>query len=254
MTRRHPPVRGIERMDALQARQAIAPLHAYLRDRILDGTLRPGSRLSQVTLADQLGVSRTPLREVMRMLQEEGLVEIEPNQRARVSLMDREELDEIYASRVLVETLSLSLTLPVFDVADGREGKRLLAAMKRASVSNDAASWFRDHTAFHRLITQGAGVSLQRQQRLLADRSIRYIRIYQLGESQNWQVAGHVEHSRILRAMRSRDQSEAVPELALHLSRTAMRVLGHLDPGFVPVAVPHAVQLVTTASTAGTAP
>ena len=58
-------------------------MHAYLRECVLDGTLTPGTKLSQVALAEQLGVSRTPLREVLRMLQEEGLVEIEPNQRTR---------------------------------------------------------------------------------------------------------------------------------------------------------------------------
>ena len=71
-----------------RARQAIPYVHAYLRECILDGTLTPGTKVSQVTLAEQLGISRTPLREVLRMLQEEGLVEIEPNQRTRVSGLD----------------------------------------------------------------------------------------------------------------------------------------------------------------------
>jgi DNA-binding GntR family transcriptional regulator len=62
----------------------------------------PGTRLSQVALADQLGVSRTPLPEVLRMLQEEGLVEIEPNQRTRVAGLDPQELDDVYASRILL--------------------------------------------------------------------------------------------------------------------------------------------------------
>src|ERR1039457_7156674 len=71
-----------------EARQAIPHVHAYLRECILDGTLPPGTKLSQVSLAAQLGISRTPLREVLRMLQEEGLVEIEPNQRTRVAGLD----------------------------------------------------------------------------------------------------------------------------------------------------------------------
>ena len=74
-------VPDIRKVDLPEARQAIPHVHAYLRECILDGTLKPGTKLSQVSLAAQLGISRTPLREVLRMLQEEGLVEIEPNQR-----------------------------------------------------------------------------------------------------------------------------------------------------------------------------
>src|SRR5450755_1682560 len=101
----------IRKVDLPEARQAIPRLHAYLRECILDGTLTPGTKLSQVSLAKQLGVSRTPLREVLRMLQEEGLVEIEPNQRTRVAGLDPQELDDVYASRILLETLALSMTL-----------------------------------------------------------------------------------------------------------------------------------------------
>ena len=63
---------GIVRVDLPEARQAIPRLHAYLRECILVGRIPPGTKLSQVALAEQLGVSRTPLREVLRMLQEEG--------------------------------------------------------------------------------------------------------------------------------------------------------------------------------------
>src|SRR6266536_472336 len=74
-------VPGIERLELPEVRQAIPRLHAYPRECILDGRLPPGTKLSQVALAEQLGVSRTPLREVLRMLQEEGYVEFEPNPR-----------------------------------------------------------------------------------------------------------------------------------------------------------------------------
>ena len=123
-------VPDIQKVDLPEARQAIPHLHAYLRECILDGTLTPGTKLSQVSLARQLGISRTPLREVLRMLQEEGLVEIEPNQRTRVSGLDPQELDDVYASRILLETLALSMTIGHFGAASRKEAKRLLTAMR----------------------------------------------------------------------------------------------------------------------------
>src|SRR6266508_2626424 len=68
MTRPAARVPGIERLELPEVRQAIPRLHAYLRECILDGRLPPGTKLSQVALASQLGVSRTPLREVLRLL------------------------------------------------------------------------------------------------------------------------------------------------------------------------------------------
>ncbi len=123
----------IRKVDLPEARQAIPRLHAYLRECILDGTLTPGTKLSQVSLAKQLGVSRTPLREVLRMLQEEGLVEIEPNQRTRVAGLDPQELDDVYASRILLETLALSMTLGPSRPPTRKEAKRLLTVMRRAA-------------------------------------------------------------------------------------------------------------------------
>lgn len=245
MARRPAAIEGIRKLDLPEQRQAIAPLHAYLRECILDGTLVPGTKLSQVALAEQLGVSRTPLREVLRMLQEEGLVETEPNQRTRVAGLDPAELDHVYASRVLLETLALSMTLATFGAAQRREGERLLTAMRRASRLGDFPGWFTDHAAFHRLITAGAQESLRRQLGALADRTVRYIRIYQLSEPATWQDAGDVEHARILEAITADDGPGALAELAHHLSRTALRVLTDCKPDYQPVAVPHAVDLVT---------
>jgi DNA-binding transcriptional regulator YhcF (GntR family) len=127
----------VRKVDVPEARQAIPHVHAYLRECILNGTLTPGTKLSQVTLAEQLGISRTPLREVLRMLQEEGLVENEPNQRTRVAGLDPEELDDVYASRILMETLALSMTIGHFGPAGRKDAKRLLAAMRRAAKTGD---------------------------------------------------------------------------------------------------------------------
>src|SRR6202050_5577864 len=120
-------VPDIRRVRLPKARQAIPYVHAYLRECILDGTLSPGTKLSQVALAQQLGISRTPLREVLRMLQEEGLVEIEPNQRTRVAGLDPAELYDTYACRILMETLALSMTVGGFGAPGRAEARGLLA-------------------------------------------------------------------------------------------------------------------------------
>lgn len=235
---------SIRKVHLPEARQAIPHVHAYLRECILDGTLTPGTKLSQVALAEQLGISRTPLREVLRMLQEEGLVEIEPNQRTRVAGLDRQELDDLYASRILLETLAVSMTLGNVGAAARKEARSLLAAMRRAAKTQDVGGWLAAHASYHRLITGGAGETLQRQLRALADRTIRYIRIYQLSDPMTWQVAGDVEHPQILEALIAGDEQGALTGMAHHLERTALQVLADCAPDYVPVAVPHAVALV----------
>jgi DNA-binding GntR family transcriptional regulator len=85
---------------------------------------------------------------------------------------------------------------------------------------------------------------MQRQLRAFADRTTRYIRIYQLSEPNSWQAAGDVEHAAILEALIAGDERGALTEMAHHLARTALRVLADCAPDFMPVAVPHAVSLI----------
>lgn len=237
-------VPGIKQLELPAARQSIPLIHVYLRECILSGILKPGTKLSQVSLARQLGVSRTPLREVLRMLQEEGLVEIEPNQRTRVTGLDPQELDDIYACRILMETLALSMTIRNFTGSDRRSAKKLLTTMRSAAKAGDFGTWFDSHREYHRLITAAAGPALQRQLGIFADRTIRYIRIYQLSDPASWQTAGDVEHARILEALIAGEERAALTELAVHLARTALRVLSDCAADFVPVAVPRALELV----------
>lgn len=75
-----------------------------LRRFILEGDIEPGARLGEVELAAQLGVSRTPVREALRALSSQGLVEILPNRGARVARWSVQDLEEIYELRVMLES------------------------------------------------------------------------------------------------------------------------------------------------------
>jgi DNA-binding GntR family transcriptional regulator len=80
-----------------------------LRDLIVGGAYGPGDRLAEVELAQALGVSRTPVREALRRLSAEGLVELTPNKGARVVLHDDRDLEHVFELRAQVEGLAARL-------------------------------------------------------------------------------------------------------------------------------------------------
>jgi DNA-binding GntR family transcriptional regulator len=233
----------IDVMESLEARQAIPRVHGYLRERIIAGTIQPGATLSQLALARQLGVSRTPLREVLLLLREEGLVAMEPNQRTRVTELDPQELDDLYAGRILLETLAVSMTVPSFGAVQHEAAIELLRRMCQAQEDNDLEAWFDTHTRYHALLTAGSGEAMQRRLRIMADQTARYIRINQLIDA-TWQSDEAAEHEKILDALVDGRLRDALVGMARHMASTALRVLGGYAPHYEPVATPRAVDIV----------
>ena len=93
--------------DTAAARLAIASVvdqvYTATRARIMDGTLARGARIHQEDLADELGVSRTPVREALRRLAAEGLVEMRTNRGARVADVGRDDMNAAYEARLVIE-------------------------------------------------------------------------------------------------------------------------------------------------------
>lgn len=229
-----PPINGGEDLNG------VAALYSRLRKLILDGTYTPGTMLSQVELAEAFGVSRTPLREALRMLQKEGLVEAEHNQRARIPSFDPQVLDAIYASRVLLEALGIRLTIPHL-------GRQDLDALREAltdlSSASDLESREELHRRFHRLLVAYAGEQLCNAIAGYADRCTFYRRMYVQSDPRNRTVAD-VEHAAIFQACVERDPEAAAYRLTRHLARTALTLLAQLTPEYEPVAVRTALQVV----------
>src|SRR2546429_295825 len=85
------------------ARNASLAATELIRDAIIDGRLSPGRRLKEEELARELGISRTPIREALLILQSEGLVEATPNRGATVRAHTVDDLDDLYQLRALLE-------------------------------------------------------------------------------------------------------------------------------------------------------
>ena len=81
---------------------------AHIREDILSGRLLPGVRIRQEEIAERLGASRLPVREALRMLESEGLVELKANSGAWVSSMDMQECDFVYRIRERIEPMALA--------------------------------------------------------------------------------------------------------------------------------------------------
>jgi DNA-binding GntR family transcriptional regulator len=222
----------------------ITTLHHRLRNLILEGVYPPGARLAERELAQTFGVSRTPMREVLRMLEREGLVEAGRYQRARVAPLDPRSLDMLYAGRIQLETLGLALTIPCLQEEDFAELDAALSAMRDATTMEE---WEVPHRRFHHILVSQAGVQIRNTMESYADQSQRYRLILAYREIRAQAVSG-LEHARILQACWERNREEAVQEYARHLARTALTALAHMAPEYEPVAVRTALALVQMGS------
>jgi DNA-binding GntR family transcriptional regulator len=231
--------------------RTVARLHDQIRQLILDGRLKPGAALSQVQLARRLGVSRTPLREALRMLQEEGLITQERNRRPRVAGFDPNDLEALYATRILISSLGIAMTVPQLTEEDFATLELLLDQMREAGTRDDVDGWEEAHRAFHRTLVSHAGERLQETISRLSDHSKLYRRLWMEAEPHHWTLADE-GHRAILRACRLGDRDLAVELLARHFARSSLTVLANAMPEREPSLVRWALQLMLADRKAGT--
>ena len=225
--------------------RAAGSLHEYLRRLILDGAIPNGASISQVELAERLGVSRTPLREAMRMLQAEGIVSAEHNRRAHITRLEVGDIDTVYGCRVLLEATGVLVTVPALDRARLAEMTEAAREMRRHASDADAETWARAHRRFHRALVPPAGREFARTLSAYFDRAERFRRVYQTEEIEAG-VRLPEEHEAILKACRARDASKAAALVARHSARAALALMAQIAPEREPNLVRTALQLFST--------
>lgn len=139
---------------------AVDRVYISLRSGILDGSYPQGTRLGEVELAEALGVSRTPIREALRRLGSEGLVETLPNKGARVRTWSPRELDAISDIRALLEGHAAALAAPRIGGAELAVMTRLVEQMEAATASSDTFDYdliTELNGQFHAAVTAASG-------------------------------------------------------------------------------------------------
>ncbi len=237
---------NLKPLDLSDRRKSSLTVHTHLRELILNGTLPPGAILSQLELSRTLGVSRTPVREAFRMLQEEGLIEAELNLRAHVSKFDANDLDGVYASRIMIEALGIAITAARFSDDDRATAASALQQMSDAIDEGNFQVWQQAHRTFHETLSGHGGDELLHLVQTQAARGDRYLRFYQLRHSSTWwQEGAEPEHRAMFQACVQHRADEAVKLLACHLARTALSILAEIAPEHEATALKTAMQLVT---------
>ena len=190
-----------------------------LRAGILGGELAPGSIHSAVSLAGQLGVSPTPVREAMLELAKSGLVEVLPNRGFRVTVVDDEDLDEICALRLALEVPALEA---VVANATDEQLEALLAPLhelESAAFRRDVPAFLVADRTFHlQLLALARNRRLVRIVAELRDQA-RITGLRSLAAAGALQATAS-EHRPILEAVRARDLAAAQRLMAGHLENT----------------------------------
>ena len=197
----------------------------HLRAEILGGGIGPGERVRQEDIAQRLGASRIPVREALRMLEAEGLVEHEANKGARVPRLGRHEVDVMYRMREQLEPLALTESLP--ELAE-TEMARLAGIQDEIESGVDIGRFVELDRDFHLGTYQGCRIEqLTATVVRLWNSTQHYRRAFmQLsGPGRMWVV--NAEHRLLLDAVERRDSVDAGRFLAGHIRRTRIELSHH---------------------------
>lgn len=203
-------------------------VYAELRRQILWGEIAAGSTLSVRRLSEQFRVSPMPVRDAIRRLEAEELVEVTPRSSTRVSMVSPDAVREIAEVRSRLEALAARLALPNLTSADVKRLRELLRTMHGAATRNDPEAWHQGNAEFHRVVIHRSGNRLlTRMTDGLWDRSIRHFSARVLSQAQFRRVR-HQEHQRILQAIVNRDPDEVEQVWRDHVYRSGLETVDYL--------------------------
>ncbi len=188
-----------------------------LREKILSGEIKAGQPLRQAALADELNVSRIPIREALLQLEGEGLVSFEPHKGATATELNADQVDELFELRAMLEADLLANSLLRISDETLEEATQLLKKLDKALGKENAANtWSELNSGYHNCLYSAAKrPQTQVLVNMLNKNADRYIRMHLL-----W--AGGIskaesEHNEILALCKARDVEKAVALLKQHI-------------------------------------
>jgi DNA-binding GntR family transcriptional regulator len=198
-----------------------------LRESIMRGELRPGAALPMRALAERFGVSVIPVRDALRLLAAEGLVELQPHRGARVVRISQLDLEQIFLARLPLEQLAATKALDTLTAADLRTLRRIQSQMER---TRDARRWLELNREFHLDMYQRSGYPrIVRIIEGLWDLVEPYLLLFM--RNREAVVNAEAEHRGMIEATEAGDAERLQALVARHLTGTAAQVHRILGEG-----------------------
>ncbi|MDU2065429.1 MAG: GntR family transcriptional regulator [Sporomusaceae bacterium] len=199
-------------------------VYEYLRNAILDGDLLPGERIVERTFAEQFGASRTPVREAIRKLEMENLLEYIPRKGVVIKGIDLKDIVEIYSIRQALETLAFKTAIPNLSEDDLSNLQKIVKETEESSLADDVASVIKSLEKFDEIMMKAGKMPRLQGFIVTLQESIRRFRKMNLvDESRRKEAIG--EHKEILEAVKNRDIEKTEQLVKAHIERACRQLI-----------------------------
>jgi DNA-binding GntR family transcriptional regulator len=200
----------------------------WLARRIIEGAEAPGARLTEAKLAELAGVSRSPVREALRILAGEGLVEIVPRFGAQVARVGVEDVRELYTCRLLLEPRCTALAVEALEPADFDELDAIRTAMERAVSNGDPERFLAENIRYFRtLLGHCPNSTIRELVELTWNKAVRYWSIF--ARLPHYAAGSLVQHAALHEAARRRDPAAAEAANGAILERAMREIVATFE-------------------------
>jgi DNA-binding GntR family transcriptional regulator len=198
-----------------------------LRQMLVENRIKPGAKLNERELCEQLNVSRTPLREAIKMLAAEGLVELVPNRGAIAVSLDEEDVVHTFEVMAGLEGLSGELAAQRITDAELTEIKAMHYEMLAAYTRDDLSAYYSINSRIHRAINAAAKNPVLTVTYNQVNARLQALRFRSNQDGAKWKRAVK-EHDKMIEALEARDPQAMRAVLATHLANKRDTVLEQL--------------------------
>jgi len=200
----------------------------YIKAQIITGVYKPGESLVESKLAEELGVSRTPIREAVRLLEQEGLLEATPNKGAVVVGISSKDVQDIYDIRQLVEGLAARWAAERISDSEKKELQKLFDLMEFYAKRGDFDEVANLDNQFHHIIYEASGSKI-------LNHTLSNLHQYiQLARMESLQIPARLdktlcEHRAILQSLLENKANEAEQAVSDHVRKAYLNIKKRME-------------------------